>query len=151
MSLRLIALFKLTKALLLGAVGIGALRLVHEDVASIAAEWAERLNLDPQHHYINAALARLSSLDPRTLASVGLGSFVYAGLLLTEGVGLWLQRQWAEYFTIITTASFVPFEVYELVKRFTATRLTVIALNVAIVGYLVRHVRRERSAARAHR
>ena len=90
-------------------------------------------------------LARRSSVDHRTLASVGVGSFVYAGLLLTEGVGLWLKRRWAEYFTIVMTASFIPLETYELLRRFTPTRLGILALNVVIVGYLVWHVRREQA------
>jgi len=142
MTLRLIALFKLAKALLLVALGIGALHLMHEDVTSVAAEWAHRMNLDSQHRHIEAWLARLSSVDRRTLASVAVGSFLYAGLLLTEGIGLWLQRRWAEYFTIVMTASFIPLETYELLRRFTPVRLSVVVLNVTIVGYLAWHVRR---------
>jgi uncharacterized membrane protein (DUF2068 family) len=146
-TLRLIALFKLAKALLLVAVGIGALRLVHEDLTSLATDWADRLNLDPQHHHIDAVLAWLASLSPRTLASVGVGSFIYAILLLTEGIGLWMEQPWAEYFTIIMTTSFIPFEIYEVVRRLTTTRLIVVALNVVIVVYLVQRVRRRGQGA----
>jgi uncharacterized membrane protein (DUF2068 family) len=57
--------------------------------------------------------------------------------MLTEGTGLALRKRWAEYFTIIATSSFVPLEVYELVKNFTITKVVVIAVNVAIIVYLV--------------
>ena len=141
MALRLIALFKLLKGLLLVAVGFGALRLLHADVSALATSWADRLNIDPQNRYIAAALSRLLSADPRTLVAIGTGSFIYAALLLTEATGLWLRRRWAEYFTIIVTGSFIPLEIYEVAKRLTVTRLAMIALNVVIVCYLMRRLR----------
>jgi len=69
------------------------------------------------------------------------GSFVYAAVLLTEAAGLWLGRRWAEYFTIIVTGSFIPLEIYEVSKRFAVSRLAIIAVNVAIVAYLVHRLR----------
>jgi uncharacterized membrane protein (DUF2068 family) len=141
MVLRLIALFKLLKGLLLLTVGLGILRLIHADAWMVAIEWADRLNLAPQNRYVDILLNRLSSVDERTLASLGIGSFVYAALLLTEAVGLWLERRWAEYFTIIVTGSFIPLEVYELARRFTGTRVAIIVVNAAIVVYLVRNLR----------
>src|SRR5262249_44406713 len=108
MALRLIALFKLLKGLLLGAVGLAALRLLHADVAGLVTVWADRLNIDPQNRYLGDVLARLTSLDARALVIVAMGSFAYASLLTTEGIGLWLKRRWAEYFTIVVTGSFIP-------------------------------------------
>ena len=151
MALRLIALFKLLKGLLLVGVGFGALRLLHADVSALATSWADRLNIDPQNRYIAAALSRLLSVDTRTLVAIGAGSFIYAALLLTEATGLWLRRRWAEYFTIIVTGSLIPLEIYEVAKRFTVTRLAVIALNVAIVCYLVRRLRAADDVRRTHR
>ncbi|HET7296266.1 MAG TPA: DUF2127 domain-containing protein, partial [Gemmatimonadales bacterium] len=79
----------------------------------------------------------------RRLKEISAGTFFYAALLLTEGTGLLLARRWAEYFTVIVTGSFIPLEVYELAKRITLTRLSVIGINVAIVWYLVVRLRRE--------
>jgi Predicted membrane protein (DUF2127) len=45
--LRLIAIFKLLKAALLIAVGVGALRLVHTDVTTLLEKWVARFGLDP--------------------------------------------------------------------------------------------------------
>jgi Predicted membrane protein (DUF2127) len=53
--LRLIALFKLLKAALLIAVGVGALKLLHKDVASAVEHWVELLRLDPNNHCIDTA------------------------------------------------------------------------------------------------
>ena len=142
MGLRLIALFKFLKGLLLAAVGCGALRLLHADVSAFVTLWADRLNVDPQNRYIGAVLDRLVALDARGLIVIATGSFVYAALLLTEGIGLWSERRWAEYFTIVVTGSFIPLEIYELARRFTTIRLAAIALNVWVVWYLARQLRR---------
>ena len=44
---RLIAMFKLLKGALLIAVGMGALRLVHSDVAALLEKWVARFGLNP--------------------------------------------------------------------------------------------------------
>ncbi len=68
--------------------------------------------------------------------------FCYAAVLLTEGTGLLWRRRWAEYVTVLATASLIPVEVYEVVKHTTATRLVVLSLNGMVVWYLIRRVRR---------
>ena len=143
-TLRLIAAFKLLKGLLLLAVALGALRLLHRDVADVAATWIDQLHLDPDNRVVEPLLWRLAGIDDRTLKEIGAGSFFYAALMLTEGVGLMLGKRWAEYLTIVVTTSFVPLEIYEIVRHPTAIRVAVLLLNLAIVGYLVVRVRRER-------
>jgi uncharacterized membrane protein (DUF2068 family) len=69
---------------------------------------------------------------------------VYAAVFLVEGVGLLLRRRWAEYLTVIATASLLPLEVYELVERLRATRALIVAANLAIVLYLIARLRVER-------
>jgi len=139
-ALWLIGGFKLAKGLLLLAVGVGALRLLHQDVADVLASWTAHLHVDPENRYVDRALSILWSLDERKLKAISAGTFVYAALLLTEGTGLLLRQRWAEYFTVIVTGSFIPLELYELAKHVTLTRLTIIAINVLIVWYLVRRL-----------
>jgi len=81
-------------------------------------------------------------MNDRKLEELSIGSFFYSALLLTEGVGLWLKKRWAEYFTIITTCSLIPLELYEIEKRVTVTRIVLLAVNVAIVSYLFIQLRK---------
>lgn len=143
-GLRLIAAFKLFKGLVLFAVGIGAVRLLHKDVAFEVERWADIFRVDPHNRYIHYLLERLSILDARKLRELGVGTFFYSALLLTEGTGLLLGKRWAEYFTIIATSTFIPLEVYELTKRVSSPRLVVLLLNVVVVVYLVIELRRNR-------
>ncbi len=79
--------------------------------------------------------------DPHRKHFLAATAFAYAALFIAEGTGLWLQNKWAEYLTLIATASFLPFEIYEVVKRVTALRVVVIVINAAIVVYLVWRLR----------
>ena len=143
-TLYLIAAFKLLKGLTLLAVAIGALRLVHKDVAMEAYRWADSFRVDPENRYFRRLLLRLSSLDEKKLRELSLGTFFYSALFLTEATGLFLRQRWAEYFTTFVTASFIPLEIYELVRRATLARGIVLLLNIAVVIYLVVDLRRRR-------
>jgi len=97
--------------------------------------------VDTDNRYIHGVLARVFRVTPKQLRELSVGTFIYAGLFLTEGLGLLLRKHWAEYFTIITTGAFIPLEIYELARHFTVVKLVVIAINVLIVWYLVARVR----------
>jgi uncharacterized membrane protein (DUF2068 family) len=146
--LRLIAVFKFVKAALLIAVGVGALNLLHKDVAGVLEHWVEMLGLDPGNHYVDAALQKAGNFTPGKIKGLGIGSFVYAGLFLTEGIGLWLLKHWAEWFTVIITTSLVPIELYEIHRHPSLVKVLVLILNVAVVVYLLYRIRHERSDSR---
>lgn len=141
-GLILIAVFKLLKGLALLAVGVGALKLLHRDVAQSVAHWVDVLRVDPDNRYIHRILVKVVAVSPRHLRELSAGTFFYAGLLLTEGIGLLLRKRWAEYFTVITTALLIPIEVYEIARRVTWMKLGVLVINIAIVWYLIRRLRR---------
>lgn len=141
-GLLVIAAFKLLKALALIAVGVGALRLLHKDVAAIAEHWINMFQVDPHNHFIDLLLAKLANVDDRRLKELSIGTFIYAGIFLVEGAGLALQKRWAEYFTIVTTASLLPIEIYELARRVNVGRGLALLINLAVVAYLIFELRR---------
>ena len=96
---------------------------------------------------MSAALERVAGMPTRTLETAVAGMLVYAALLITESIGLFLRKTWAEYVTIILTGAFIPLEVYELGRHVTATRASIVVVNVAIVAYLVARVSKQRAAA----
>jgi uncharacterized membrane protein (DUF2068 family) len=145
-GLMLIAAFKLFKGLVLLAVAIGALRLVHRDVAVEVARWADAFRVDPRSFYFHRLLQRFAGLNDKRLKELSAGTFFYAALLLTEGTGLAFRKRWAEYFTTITTSSFLPLEVYEIAHRSTVPRVLVLILNIGVVVYLVAGLRRRRES-----
>jgi len=143
---RLIALFKLLKAVLLIAVGVGALKLLHTDIASVVESWVATLGLDQNSRFVGRALSTAAALTPNRVRDLIVGSFLYGGLFLTEGIGLWLLKRWAMWFTVIITSSFLPVEIYELARHPSAGKVGILVINLALVGYLIRRIRDGRSA-----
>ena len=137
----LIGAFKLFKALLLIAVAIGAIHFLHRDIGNAVVHWTQVLGVDPDNRYVHRLLVRVFRVTPKQLKELSLGTFLYASLFATEGIGLLWRKRWAEYFTIITTSTLIPLEIYELSRHFTVTRVVVTVVNVLIVWYLVMRVR----------
>ena len=106
--LRAIAVFKFFKCATLIALGVGAFRLLHKDVGGVVEHWVEALRLDPGSRWVDLALAKASRLRPGQIKKLGLGSFLYAALFFAEGTGLWLEKRWGEWLTVIITGSLVP-------------------------------------------
>jgi len=80
-------------------------------------------------------------VTPKQLKELSVGTFLYAGLFMTEGLGLVLRKRWAEYFTIFTTGGLIPLEIYEMSRHFTAAKVVVTLVNILIVWYLAARVR----------
>ena len=137
----LIGIFKLLKALLLVAVGIGAIQFLHKDLAGAVVHWVQLLRVDPDNRWVHGILVKIFRVTPKQLRELSVGTFLYAGLFTTEGIGLLLEKRWAEYFTIVTTGGLIPLEVFELWKHFTMAKTVVALVNLLIVWYLVRRVR----------
>ncbi len=126
------------------AVGFGALRFLHHDLAHTLEHVVNALRIDPENHDVHSILAKSLNVTPHQLKELSVGTFIYAALFLTEGTGLLLRKRWAEYFTTISTSLFVPLEVYELVKHVTPLKFVLLLVNIAIVVYLVLRLRKSR-------
>src|SRR5690348_6393419 len=143
-GLRVIAAFKLLKGFALLALGIGALKLLHKDVEAIVVQWINMFQVDPHSHYLQLLLEKLSILDDRRLKELSVGTFIYSTIFLTEGAGLAFRKSWAEYLTIITTASLLPLEIYELAKHASIGKGLALVINLAVVVYLILEIRGSR-------
>lgn len=134
----LIAAFKLAQALLFVAIGVGALRLVGQDVGDLLSQLADHLRFNPESKFVNFILDKAALVDDRMLRRIGTVVFIYAGLDLVEGIGLYLEKAWAEYLTLAITGSFLPWELFEVFRRLTVMRVGLLAINAAVFAYLVK-------------
>jgi uncharacterized membrane protein (DUF2068 family) len=134
----LIALFKLAQALLFIAIGVGALRLVGKDLGDALYTLADRLRFNPESRLVNFVLEKAELVNDQMLRRLSLAFFLYAGVGLIEGTGLYLEKMWAEFFTLALTASFLPWEVYEVIRRHTWPRMSLLTINVLVLLYLAK-------------
>jgi uncharacterized membrane protein (DUF2068 family) len=136
----LIAAFKLAQALLFIAIGVGALRLVGKDLGDVLLRLSHHLRFGPESRFVDFILDRASIVNDRMLRRIGVGLFAYAALGMTEGVGLYLEKAWAEYFTLGITLSFLPWEIFEVIRKVTPIRSGLLVVNVLVFFYLLKVV-----------
>ena len=136
----LIAAFKLAQALLFIAIGVGALRLVHKDIGDMLERLANHLRFNTEPRFVIFLLEKSSLVTDRMLKRIGALVFIYAGLDLIEGTGLYLEKVWAEYLTLAITASFLPWEIFEVVRKVTWIRCGLLTINALVVFYLLKMV-----------
>jgi uncharacterized membrane protein (DUF2068 family) len=142
--IRVIALYKLAKVILLLLAAYFELRLNDKALSSQLVTWAEARPAGLEHEVISWILQRLSGLNKSEIHALQLGTFTYAAMFAIEGVGLWMRKRWAEWLTTIITGSLIPFEIWEFFHRPNLGKAAVVVANAAIVAYLIWHVRRSK-------
>lgn len=147
--LRCIAVFKFVKAAFVIATGFGLLRFYDPAVSGFLFRLAHELPYAFEQKMVREAIAFLSGMSPRRIQIIAAATFCYAGLFLVEGIGLWIGFHWAEILTVVATSSLIPFEIYEIHRHPTLTRVLVLVANLVIVGYLIWRMRREAAQRRA--
>jgi uncharacterized membrane protein (DUF2068 family) len=143
-GLLLIGLFKLAKAIFFFCVGVGAIHLLHKDLEDEVMRLALKFRFDPESRFVSLLLNKIDLIDAHRLRQISVATFGYSALALTEGVGLLLEKVWAEYLTLILTVSFLPWELYELARRPDWFRLSLLLINLAVLWYLVWLLRRKK-------
>jgi uncharacterized membrane protein (DUF2068 family) len=144
--LRVLAVERVIRGLVLIAAGYGVYRFESAQAALRGSfgrllpslrPLADQLGVDLDHSSILSAATKALHARSGTLNLVVIGLVVYGLLELVEGVGLWLAKRWAEYLTVIATAAFLPYEVFELLKSVTVTKAGAFVINVLAVVYLL--------------
>jgi uncharacterized membrane protein (DUF2068 family) len=100
-------------------------------------ELYQDLGFNFDHSKLIGLIQHSFTLDARTLTYLVIGLVLYALIELTEGVGLWLGQRWGEYFAMVATSVFLPYEVYDLTVKVTWLRVGALVINLLLVVYLV--------------
>jgi uncharacterized membrane protein (DUF2068 family) len=107
--------FKAFKTIVLTILGASLLVTRHDDPVDILARIALAVHLPFTSELLNRAMTAAARLTVAKQTALAITAFGYALLMGTEGIGLYLLKPWARWFTIIATSSLLPLEVYELV------------------------------------
>ncbi len=143
--LRLIAIERTVRGLLLLAAGVYLFFHLHTDFGAKADSAIRAIELDPRRPFLHHIVTYLHHLHASDLRIVAFGALGYGALELTEGIGLWLDQLWAEYLTVVATSLLVPVEIYELIRNPTVWKAGGLVVNIAIVAYLVYGLLKRRS------
>ncbi len=135
-GLRVVALVEATKGALVLSVGFGLLAFIHKDLHLAAEQLVRHIHLNPARHYPQIFIDAANHLTDSRLLAMAVAAFLYSMVRFVEAFGLWRQRQWAEWFALLTAGMYIPVEFYENLRGVTWAKATVLTVNAAIVMYL---------------
>jgi uncharacterized membrane protein (DUF2068 family) len=144
--LKLIAVIKILKGVFLLSLGISLIFLNSRTrwMDSIS-DWATDELLVVHSRGLHYLLNQLQNmLTGGHLRATGLLSLFYSGVLFTEGIGVYLQKRWAELLMVIATSALIPLEIHHLFVKPSVTAVVVLVVNCFIVWFLYLVLRRER-------
>jgi uncharacterized membrane protein (DUF2068 family) len=150
-AVRVIAAIELLKGLAALASGVGFLSLLHHDLHHLALELVGHFGLDPAQHYPALLLHYADVLNGTPVKTVILFGSGYAAIRLVEAYGLWYERPWGEVLGALSGGIYIPFELRHLYHRPSIINGAVLALNIAIVAFLVLQLKSQRATSRQGR
>jgi uncharacterized membrane protein (DUF2068 family) len=103
----------------------------------ILRELFRQLGFNIDHSKLVGLIQHALTLSSSAITLLAIGLAAYAAIEVVEGVGLWLARRWGEYFAMVATSLGLPLEIYDLAHKVTVTALIFLAVNLALVVYLV--------------
>ena len=136
-GLLVVGIYKLSKAIFFGAMGAGALHLIHHNFGDFVMGVVDRLPIDPESHLVGLIMDRADLINHHQLRQFSMATFAYSGTCLIEGIGLMRRKVWAEYLTTILTAMALPYETYELIHHPSWLKVGVILVNLLVLLYLL--------------
>jgi uncharacterized membrane protein (DUF2068 family) len=144
--LRLFAVERMLRAVVFGGAAFGVWRFRYSrtsverafdhDLPAVRALYKD-LGFNFQNSKLIGLIQHALTLNSRTLGYLAIGLAAYAVIEVIEATGLWLVKRWGEYFALVATSVFMPYEIYELADKITVLRAGAFVVNLALVVYLV--------------
>jgi uncharacterized membrane protein (DUF2068 family) len=136
-ALRTVAVFEAAKGLIVLLLGLGLLRLVHKNLDEFAENLIRFLHVSPAGHLSNLFLTAAGRTTHKNLWLIAAAAMLYSIVRFAEAFGLWHDREWAEWFALLSGSMYLPWEVYSLLNHPHLIKWIVLTGNVAIVLYML--------------
>jgi len=136
-GLRVVALFEGAKGALVLVAGCGLLSFIHKDLHEAAIQLVEHVHLNPARHYPRIFIDLTENITDSQLWAMAAAALIYSLVRFVEAAGLWMKKKWAEWFGVLTGGLYIPLEVFEITLGVTWPKVSVLAVNIGVVFYLL--------------
>ena len=136
-SLKTIAFLKVLRGSIAITIGV-SLFLVYR--RSEAFSWIDHPILggiasnDP---FLQMVFAWLGSFNQAQILSIAVLASLMGALRWVEAGGIWFNQSWAQWLAVFSGFVYIPFEINELIYRFSWLMVVVLLINTLIVSYLL--------------
>ncbi len=135
-GLRLIAIVEAAKGTLALLISLGVHALMGKNLEQFAERLFSHLHLNPASHFPSVVLLALKDISNTKLIIVAFAALLYSFIRFIEAYGLWRQYRWTEWFAILSSSIYLPFELYELYQKMDLLSLVLLSVNILILVYL---------------
>ena len=130
------------RSVVLLSVGIALVSHPHANWAAHITSAAARLGLNPNDNWIRRIVEKVSKISAQQDTVFGVVAIAYGVLEGVEAYGLFRRRRWGEWLTLVATSLLLVPEVWELTKSTTPLKIGALLVNLLVVAYLLRRLRR---------
>src|ERR1700751_5354587 len=106
-GLRTLAMIEGAKGLLAIVGAIIIFSFAHKDLTNLAFHFLSALHVNPGSRVAEAVFRASDKATTQQIVMVGFGVLVYAAIRLIKAVGLWRQRDWAEWFALLSACLYL--------------------------------------------
>jgi uncharacterized membrane protein (DUF2068 family) len=136
-ALRSVAVFEAAKGILVLLLGLGLLRLIHKNLDEFAEQLIRFLHASPGGRLSNLFVTAAGHTTDKGLWALAGAALIYAIVRFAEAYGLWNDREWAEWFALLSGALYLPWEMYSLMRHPHPIKWVILLANAAIVLYML--------------
>ena len=136
-GLRSVASFEAAKGALVLLLACGLIHLIHKDIGDFAERLTRIAHANPGGKLARLFVELANHTTDRNLWILGMGAVVYAAVRWVEAYGLWQEREWAQWFELLSTALYLPPEVYALLRHPAPLKWAVLTINIIILGFML--------------
>jgi uncharacterized membrane protein (DUF2068 family) len=136
-ALRSVAVFEAAKGILVLLLGLGLLRLIHKNLDDFAEQMTRFLHASPGGRLSDLFVNAANHATDKSLLALAGAALVYAIVRFAEAYGLWNDREWAEWFALLSGAMYLPWEMYSLMRHPHPIKWVILLANLAIVLYMI--------------
>jgi uncharacterized membrane protein (DUF2068 family) len=151
-GLRTVAVVEALKGAAVIALCAVLLSLLHKDLSTVVDHLTHVLRLNPDSRVADWFYDLADRTTGRGIWAAATVGLAYSCCRFVEAYGLWHERQWAEWFAVISGAMFVPVEVFAVIAHPHPARFLVLVCNTLIVLFvlgILLETRRQRSELEA--
>jgi len=135
-GLRGVAIFEAAKGILGLAAAIWLLTLRNKDLTHVALRLLAALHIGPDRQLAQQILHAAGKMNNHFLWFLVLTALIYMIVRFVEAGGLWLEKEWAEWFAVLSGSLYLPVELYAIVRHANALKWAIFLANIVVVLYM---------------
>lgn len=145
-SLKTIACLKILRGTIAITIGISLFLVYRNSGAFSWIDHPELGSIASKDPFLQMLFLWLGNFNQEQILSIAILASAMGVLRWSEAGGIWFNKSWAQWLAVFSGFIYIPFEINELIHRFSWLMVLVLIINTIIVTYLLHVLHTKRLA-----